>query len=134
MAYVSSVQVGANEVVQHIFGSVSDAFAQHQSRSLVAEQTLLAAMAATQQQGAAQQEQLLAAVGALSSMHHTVQAVLSRPLQQTVSVNQVKTCLCKAGCSSTERRRVPQPPPEESPALHSQSGWAPVEWHRHLQE
>ena len=125
MAHISSMQVGANEVVQQIFGFVSDAFAQHQSKSLVAERNLLAAMAVTQQQGAAQQEQLLAAVGALSSMHHTVQAVLSRPLQQTVSVIQVKTRLCKAGCSSTERRRVQQQPPEESPALHSQSGWAP---------
>ena len=75
------VQVGANDAVQQIFGVVSDVFAQHQSRSLVAERQLLAAMAATQQQGAARQEQLQAALGALSSMHDTEQAVLFRLLQ-----------------------------------------------------
>lgn len=91
------VQVGANEVVQQIFGFVSDAFAQHQSRSLVTERQLLAAMAATQQQGAAQQEQLQAALGALGSMHRAVQGVLSLPPQQTVSVKQVGTGLCLQG-------------------------------------
>ncbi len=91
------VQVGANEVVQQIFGFVSDAFAQHQSRSLVTERQLLAAMAATQQQGAAQQEQLQAALGALGSMHRAVQGVLSLPPQQTVSVKQVGTDLCLQG-------------------------------------
>eukprot|EP00891_Asterochloris_glomerata_P001824 jgi/Astpho2/1824/fgenesh1_pg.00038_%23_6_t len=84
-------RVGANEVVQQIFGFVSDAFAQHQSRSLVTERQLLAAMAATQQQGAAQQEQLQAALGALGSMHRAVQGVLSLPPQQTVSVKQAPT-------------------------------------------